>query len=139
MQSWSRGTTPTVLVLEDDPAIGRGLSRNLRQAGYEVELVERCARIRDLNQRFDVAVLDLELPDGVSLDMAAELLALGATRAVVFFSGASDALLLARAARFGEVVSKSASFASLLEAIESTQFGPTRRTPAFRTFSRSCS
>ena len=124
MHSLAHGASLQVLVLEDEPAIGRSLVRGLRQAGHECHLVERCARVRELEQSFDVAVLDLELPDGVSVDVAEELLGFGTTRAVVFFSGASDQLLLARAARLGVVVSKSAPFAELLEAIEATQIGP---------------
>ncbi len=133
MQLLAHGAPLQVLLLEDDPVIARALSRSLRQAGHTVTVVERCQRARELRQEFDVAVLDLELPDGPSLDLADELLGLGSARAVLFFSGASDPLLLNRAARIGEVVSKSAPFEELLQAIEATRRGPTSEFRALRT------
>ncbi len=101
--------------------VRRGLSRALRRAGHAVVAVERCSGIRQLRQDFDVAVLDLELPDGSGLDVASALLSEGAAQDVVFFSGAADSGLLARAGRLGEVVQKSADLGVLLNAVATTQ------------------
>jgi DNA-binding response OmpR family regulator len=112
-----------VLIVEDDPAIRRALSRTLLRAGHEVVAVARCGGARGLGRAFDVAVLDLELPDGTGVDMAGELLGLGATRGVVFFSGAADPSLLIRAAQLGQVVPKGADLGSLLQAISAARGG----------------
>jgi len=110
-----------VLVLEDDPLVRRGLSRALRVAGHAVVAVERCSGVRGLAHGFDVAILDLELPDGSGVEVASELLAIGATDGVVFFSGAGDPVLLRRAQRLGAVVAKSGNLKPLLEAIDDSQ------------------
>lgn len=106
-----------VLIVEDDPAIRRAITRALQSAGHEVVAVERCGGARGLGRAFDVAVLDLELPDGTGVDMAGELLGLGAAEGIVFFSGAADPSLLVRAAQLGEVVTKGADLRSLLRAV----------------------
>ncbi|MFZ5891137.1 MAG: response regulator [Myxococcota bacterium] len=121
-----------VLVLEDDPMVRRGLSRALRGAGHDVTAVERCSGVRELRHGFDVAILDLELPDGSGVEIASELLALGATQGVVFFSGAGDPVLLQRAEQLGAVVAKSTDLKPLLEAIDSSQYRAPKRARALR-------
>lgn len=106
-----------VLVVEDDPAVRRAVARALRKAGHEVVVAERCDGARGLSQAVDVAVLDLELPDGTGVDFAGELLGLGTASGVVFFSGAIDPLLLGRASRLGTVVTKGDDLATLIEAV----------------------
>ena len=116
-----------VLVLEDDPMVRRGLSRALRVAGHDVVAVERCSGVRALEHGFDVAILDLELPDGSGVEVACELLAVGATQGVVFFSGAYDPVLLRRAELFGAVVAKSENLEPLLKAIDSSRYRDPKR------------
>lgn len=106
-----------VLVVEDDPAVRRAVARALRHAGHEVVVAERCDGARGLSPSVDVAVLDLELPDGTGVDFAGELLGLGAAGGVVFFSGAIDPSLLGRASRLGTVVTKGDDLARLIEAV----------------------
>ncbi len=112
-----RGDRLDVLVVEDDPALRRAIARALRTAGHHVVVAERCGRARSLRCDFDVAVLDLELPDGTGVDVAGELLGLGRTARVVFFSGAADPLLLGRASRLGAVVRKGTNLDGLLAAV----------------------
>ena len=112
-----------MLIVEDDPMIRRAITRALQGAGHEVVAVERCGGARGLGRAFDVAVLDLELPDGTGVDMAGELLGLGTTEGVVFFSGAADPSLLVRAAQFGEVVAKSGDLGTLLQAVTAAPRG----------------
>lgn len=123
MESAERTGSLQVLVVEDDPMIRRAITRALQGAGHEVVAVERCGGARALGRAFDVAVLDLELPDGTGVDMAGELLGLGAAGGVVFFSGAADPSLLVRAAQFGEVVAKSGDLRSLLQAVSAAPRG----------------
>lgn len=117
MEPAERAGSLQVLIVEDDPLIRRAVTRALRGAGHEVVAVARCGGARGLGRAFDVAVLDLELPDGTGVDVAGELLGLGAAEGVVFFSGAADPSLLVRAAQLGEVVAKSGDLGTLLQAV----------------------
>lgn len=59
-----------ILIVEDDPLLGEGLSRGLRHLGFAVEWVRDGEAARAaLADAFDAAVLDLGLPrvDGLSL------------------------------------------------------------------------
>ena len=53
-----------VLVIEDDPALGHGLERFLRDAGFSVDRVSDGVRAVEalLTQNYDLALLDLGLP-----------------------------------------------------------------------------
>jgi two-component system catabolic regulation response regulator CreB len=111
------GSGLRVLVVEDDPAIGRALDRALRRAGHVVVLAHRCVTARAVKERVDIAVLDLELPDGSGVEVAGELLRVGSAGRVVFFSAANDPALLREAATLGEVVTKDEALHRLLEAV----------------------
>jgi CheY-like chemotaxis protein len=66
-----REGSPTILVIEDEPADGALLARTLVCAGYGVQVVttgeEALARLRA--RRFDAITLDLLLPDANVLDL----------------------------------------------------------------------
>lgn len=55
-----------IFVLEDDEAIGIGLSYTLESEKYEVALVKTVAEAKKTveNEEFDLYILDLTLPDG---------------------------------------------------------------------------
>lgn len=55
-----------IFVLEDDEAIGIGLSYTLESEKYEVTLVKTVAEAKKTveNEEFDLYILDLTLPDG---------------------------------------------------------------------------
>lgn len=55
-----------IFVLEDDEAIGIGLSYTLESEKYEVTLVKTVAETKKTveNEEFDLYILDLTLPDG---------------------------------------------------------------------------
>src|SRR5207249_7483682 len=65
----------TVLLVEDEPALARGLVDNLRDAGYDVRLVRRgdaaVAAVRELKP--DIVVLDIMLPGRSGLDVLRDL------------------------------------------------------------------
>lgn len=62
---------PSVLVIEDDPSITAGLERGLRAAGFDVAVATTGDEgyLRALSMGFDLAVLDLMLPDCSGLDV----------------------------------------------------------------------
>lgn len=55
-----------IFVLEDDEAIGIGLSYTLESENYEVKLVKTVAEAKETveKEKFDLYILDLTLPDG---------------------------------------------------------------------------
>lgn len=65
----------TVLLVEDDPAIGRAVARGLEQQGYNVAWERQAANVGTLDyaRNFDAIVLDLGLPDGDGLEVARNL------------------------------------------------------------------
>ena len=103
-----------LLVVEDDVTVARALSRTLARRGFAVAIARSCAAARTLAQHFDLAVLDLDLPDGNGVDLARHLTASGRVPSVVFFTGSSDAALLARARRVGPVVMKASGTSEIL-------------------------
>jgi PAS domain S-box-containing protein len=73
---------PTVLVCEDDPDIAGILVEILRQDGMRADAVTnaRAARAALDGGRFDLALIDLHLPDADGLEFIAELRARESTR-----------------------------------------------------------
>jgi ActR/RegA family two-component response regulator len=103
-----------LLVVEDDVTVARALSRTLARRGFSVAIARSCAAARALAQRFDFAVLDLDLPDGNGVDLALHLTASGRVPSVLFFTGSNDPALLARARRVGPVVMKAGGTSEIL-------------------------
>jgi two-component system, NtrC family, sensor histidine kinase HydH len=65
---------PRVLVVDDNAAFRDNLQELLGEAGYEVELAESCRAARERAKvGFDVALVDLRLPDGDGTALAREL------------------------------------------------------------------
>ena len=64
-----------LLLVEDSPMIIRGLQYTLEQAGYEVVVCmsKRMADDRLARMQSDVAVLDVNLPDGSGFDLCKQL------------------------------------------------------------------
>jgi CheY-like chemotaxis protein len=129
-----------LLVVEDDSAVARALSRLLSKLGFSVIVARSCRAATALTQSFETAILDLDLPDGNGVDLARQLLAAGKVRSVLFFTGSSDAKLLARARRRGSVIMKASGTGQILsllapEALEAPQSGtgPSQRARNVRT------
>lgn len=61
----------SILLVEDDVVFSRVLATSLRQEGYRVKAVtsKREANQSLLNEKFDLVLLDLNLPDGTSYDL----------------------------------------------------------------------
>lgn len=88
------GGDRTVLLVEDDPALRRLLSRLLSGLGYHVDAAPSCAVARRLTDAsgagFSALLADVGLPDGNGLALARELLATGRIGGVLLMSGYPD-------------------------------------------------
>jgi DNA-binding response OmpR family regulator len=64
-----------VLVVDDDLLVCKGLKFNLEQAGYRVSTASTSYAARELadHNAFDVAILDIGLPDDNGLDLCRAL------------------------------------------------------------------
>ena len=64
-----------LLLVEDERRLAEHLARGLREEGYAVDRAGTCARAVELTMEnpYDLAVLDLILPDGSGLDLIPHL------------------------------------------------------------------
>ncbi len=65
----------SVLMLEDDPSFGGVVGEELRARGHTVDVTGTVAEARELVRKgsYDVALLDLHLPDGSGLEVLREI------------------------------------------------------------------
>lgn len=105
-----------VLLVEDDPAVARGLARLLMARDLSVDVALSCAAARTMPGPYDLAILDIELPDGLGVDLAQALVLKSKICALMFYTGATYQPLLRRAAELGPVVPKHAGPQALLDA-----------------------
>jgi DNA-binding response OmpR family regulator len=66
---------PRVLLVEDDQSLGRTLAERLAKEGLDVEWADtlKIAREKARGQSFDLAILDVMLPDGSGFTLAPEI------------------------------------------------------------------
>jgi two-component system response regulator AtoC len=92
-----------VLVVEDDPAFGSVLEEELRAKGHAVErtdsVAEACERL--LEDTYDVALLDLQLPDGSGLDVLRRVSAEGVAVEALVLTGHAEVPTALEAMRLG--------------------------------------
>lgn len=81
-----------ILLVEDDPGIGRFLHRGLQAAGYDVEwqTLGRRAQARLSSGLFNAAILDLGLPDADGADLCREARAGGVDLPICMLTARSD-------------------------------------------------
>lgn len=67
-----RQPSSRILIVEDDRSVAALLGRALESSGYTVSVATSVAQTRDLlvAERFELAILDRQLPDGTGLDVA---------------------------------------------------------------------
>lgn len=90
-----------ILLVEDDSAITMGLDYTLKKEGYTVCIcmsVEQ-ARAALSKQRFDLALIDLSLPDGSGFDLCEPARAQGA--AVIFLTASDDEMCVVKGLDMG--------------------------------------
>jgi DNA-binding response OmpR family regulator len=106
-----------VLVLEDYPPLAKVIEIGLRRIGHEAVRVENARQALAIEGEFELATMDLDLPDGKGVDVAQQLIDDGRLRRVVFFSATHDVALEARARNLGPFVDKSYGVEALLSVI----------------------
>jgi two-component system KDP operon response regulator KdpE len=98
---------PTVLVIEDDPQVARALRRALRVASLTCDIAGSAKEVREVAGTYDIAIVDVNLPDGNGIDLYDELRAAHRVGSGIFFTATENELDKARAAQFGTLISKS--------------------------------
>ena len=113
--------TPTVFVVDDDPAVRQSLSRLLRSAQLEVATF---GSAQEFLERHDprapgCLLLDVSMPGLNGLDLQAALSARGSEIPIVFLTGHGDVPTSVRAMKRGatDFLTKPANDDDLLEAI----------------------
>jgi DNA-binding response OmpR family regulator len=106
------------LIVEDDLVVARSVARRLLREGYTISMASTCRAARAAGHGFQLAVLDLDLPDGSGVALAEELLRHGAVRALVFFTGSVDLAQRERALLYGPLIDKRQELEDLIAALE---------------------
>ena len=106
-----------VLLVEDDPELARTVERVLARYGHATSLAPSIAAAEALTGQFDCGILDIDLPDGNGVELAARLLDSGQLGAVVFFSASTDPDVIAAANELGPFVAKAAGTRELERAL----------------------
>lgn len=95
--------SPTLLLIEDDPAVRHGLGAFLRASGIDVDEADTCAlaleRFREAGH--DVVVADYSLPDGTSLDVLPDIKRISEDTPVVILTAHGSIDLAVRAIKEG--------------------------------------
>jgi two-component system, NtrC family, nitrogen regulation response regulator NtrX len=92
-----------VLIVDDEPNIGRSLQMILEREGYSVGICHSAAAFRAYSGRVDAYLLDVKLPDGNGIDLLREIRGRGIPAPVVMISGhgtISDAVEATRAGAY---------------------------------------
>jgi two-component system nitrogen regulation response regulator NtrX len=92
-----------VLIVDDEPNIGRSLSLILEREGYQVTACTSLREGRAWPHRADLYLFDVRLPDGSGIDLLREIRAAGNDAPVIMISGhgtISDAVEATRAGAF---------------------------------------
>lgn len=94
---------PKVLLVDDNEALLDNLGEILGDAGYQVQMAKTCATARQVPSGggFDVALVDLRLPDGEGTALAGELKTLLPDSEVVLLTGHATVESASAAVRAG--------------------------------------
>ncbi|HTV20325.1 MAG TPA: response regulator [Polyangiaceae bacterium] len=106
-----------VLLVEDDPELARTVERVLTRYGHITSIASSVAAAEALTGSFDCGILDIDLPDGNGVHLAARMLDAGQVGAVVFYSASSDPDVIAEACELGPFVAKAAGTRELERAL----------------------
>jgi CheY-like chemotaxis protein len=110
---------PRILVVDDDPQVRRLFARKLRSAGYSVSEAQSGRQALDVlrGSRFDLLVLDLEMPDTDGFEVLKSMRSEQPHLRVLVISGYMQGGLLKAAEWFGATatIDKVTALQSLVE------------------------
>ena len=114
---------PTVIVIDDDPAVRKALQNLLRSVGLRVEVLELPQQFfdRKLPDGPCCLVVDVRLPGKSGLDFQAELTKAKVRLPLIFITGHGDVRMSVRAMKAGahEFLTKPFRDQELLDAVQS--------------------
>lgn len=81
-----------ILLIEDDPALGTGIKMNLEYEGYQVNWARdlKTAFKENGSATFDLAILDLGLPDGNGISFCRSVRESGSRMPIIILTAQSD-------------------------------------------------
>ena len=81
-----------ILLVEDDPSLGTGIKMNLEYEGYAVAWARdlQTANKENSSQAFDLALLDLGLPDGNGISFCKSVRAAGSRLPIIILTAQTD-------------------------------------------------
>jgi two-component system, OmpR family, response regulator len=81
-----------ILLVEDDPVLGTGLKVNLELEGHEVTWVRDLSSAQSANSgsKYELAVLDLGLPDGNGLTLCTNVREAGSRMPIIILTAQTD-------------------------------------------------
>lgn len=100
-------SSPTVLVIEDDPTVARALRRAFLVRSVKCEIASSAKEVRESVEKYKLAIVDVNLPDGNGIDLYDELRSGDRVGAGIFFTATADENDKERATRLGLVIPKS--------------------------------
>lgn len=92
-----------ILLVDDEEIVQIAITRFLSGCGYDVTQAFSMKQARALIEKevFDVILLDVKLPDGISLDLIQEINSKFSSTPVIVISGAADVSTAVKAMRLG--------------------------------------
>jgi len=81
-----------ILLLEDDPFLGKGLAVQLKTSGHEVDWQPTVAQARSssASTEFDLMILDVNLPDGSGLEFCKQERSRGVKNPIIVLTARTD-------------------------------------------------
>src|SRR5262245_27171107 len=114
-------SSPTVLLVDDDPAVRKALSRVLREEGWHVEVFESAEAflLRADHVGDGCLVLDVTMPGLDGLELQQRLVQTGKAMPIVFVTGYGDIPMTVRALKAGasDFLTKPVAAQGLLPAV----------------------
>lgn len=95
--------TPRILLVEDDPMLGEGLSISLKLEGYEINWQKTFnAGLETFqSEKFDLTILDINLPDGLGTDLCKAIRELNHEVGIIFLTAKTDEETVVRGLELG--------------------------------------
>lgn len=95
--------TPRILLVEDDPMLGEGLSISLKLEGYEIVWKRSVGQGLEAfqSEKFDLTILDIGLPDGQGTDLCKKIREVNKDIGIIFLTAKTDEETVVRGLELG--------------------------------------